>query len=218
MVIMSIEDNNVEKSVASSPVEVKTGWYEATVGKITNTLKPYLHQKTQDFVDKSVEANAKDNPKLARMIEFEVKRRGDGAGLTQDVAEPVLWVGVKTALALAIAVLTESLKDGKLKMVGRITVLGTVLNNAVELFRTVPRYVAGLQGSLEMAKDRWHSIEETGVDPFDHGGRVIHKAKDDLFAKQEAQLETAIENGKKWAEANPKRDILAVDNSVNGRI
>jgi hypothetical protein len=58
--------------------KLDTGIYEKTVGSITDAVKPYLHQKTKDFVDKSVEQHAKDNPRLAKMIEFEVKRRGDG--------------------------------------------------------------------------------------------------------------------------------------------
>lgn len=162
----------------------ETGWYERTVGSITDSVKPFLHQKTKNFVDKSIETYASDNPRLAKMIEFEVKRRGDGAGLTQDVAEPALWMLVKTAAAIATVVLTESLKDGKFKMIGRIAALGIVLNNGVEAFRLVPRYVAGLQGSLQMALDRWHAIKETGVDPFDQGGkggtRLIHKPTDEI--------------------------------------
>jgi hypothetical protein len=154
----------------------KTGFYERSVQKITEWAKPYLHRVTQRFVAKSVDTYAKDNPRFARMIEFEVRRRGDGAGLTQDVAEPLLWVGVKTSAAVAIAVLTKSLENGKLKLVGYATAVGLVLNNAVELLRLVPRYKAGLQGSLEMAKDRWKSIEETGVDPFNQQSREINVA------------------------------------------
>ena len=81
--------------------EQKTSWYERTVGNITDIVKPYLHQKCKNFIDKSIEKYAKDNPRLAKMIEFEVKRRGDGAGLTQDVGEPALWICVKTAAAIA---------------------------------------------------------------------------------------------------------------------
>lgn len=171
--------NEAENKVQNK-VNYETGWYEATVGKITSFVKPYLHQKTDNFVKKSIDEKASDNLRLAKMIEFEVKRRGDGAGLTQDVAEPLLWIGIKTLAAVATAVVTDSLKEGKFKLVGRITALGILLNNGVELFRLVPRYVAGLQGSLQMALDRWKSIEDTGVDPFDHGGRLIHKVKDEV--------------------------------------
>src|SRR5271168_3958121 len=128
-----------------------TGLYERAVGWVTERTKPYLHEVTGKFVKKSVDTYAKDNPQYARMIEFEVRRRGDGAGLTQDVAEPMLWVGVKTAAALAIAAVTETIKNSKARMVGFGAALGIIANNAVELFRLVPRYKAGLQGSLEMA-------------------------------------------------------------------
>lgn len=150
--------------------EQEKGWYERTVDKITAATKPYLHAKSQKFIESAIEQHAPDNPRLARMIEFEVKRRGDGAGLTQDVSEPLLWIGVKTAAALGVAVLTETLNKGKFKIIGYASALGIMLNNGVELFRLVPRYVAGLQGSLQMAMDRWKAIEETGVDPFIQGG------------------------------------------------
>ena len=144
----------------------RTGPYESAVQAITEAAKSSLHRITQRFVEKAVDKYAKDNPKFARIIEFEVRRRGDGAGLTQDVAEPLLWTGIKTVAAISIAILTKSLENQKFKMVGYASALGLVLNNAIEVLRVVPRYKAGLQGSLEMAKDRWRSIEETGVDPF----------------------------------------------------
>lgn len=144
----------------------KPGFYERAVGKITEWVKPSLHKVTQDFVARSIEEHAKDEPKFARIIEFEVRRRGDGAGLTQDVAEPLVWAGIKTAAAGSIAILTESIHNGKFKLIGYASAVGLLLNNAVELFRLFPRYKAGLQGSLEMAKDRWESIKESGVDPF----------------------------------------------------
>ncbi|HEU5047463.1 MAG TPA: hypothetical protein VFT64_06425 [Rickettsiales bacterium] len=143
-----------------------TGLYERAVGATTDLVKPRLHKVTEDFVDKSVDKYAKDNPHYASMIEFEVRRRGDGAGLTQDVAEPAIWIGVKTAAALAIAAAAESVKNKTLKMVGWVSSLTIIANQMVEAFRLLPRYRAGLQGSLEMAKDRWKAIEETGVDPF----------------------------------------------------
>jgi len=144
----------------------KPSLYERMVGTIVKWVKPHLHRVSERFIERSVDEYAKDKPRFARMIEFEVRRRGDGAGLTQDVAEPLLWTGIKTVAAIAIASLTEFMKDPKIKVVGLATAAGIVLNNVVDLFRLVPRYTAGLQGSLEMAKDRWRSIEETGIDPF----------------------------------------------------
>ncbi len=154
----------------------KTGLYERAVQTITEHVKPYLHEVTGKFVNKSIQTYAKDNPRYARMIEFEIRRRGDGAGLTQDVAEPLIWIGVKSAAALAIQVAAESIKDKKVKWIGRISAFGILANQGIELFRVLPRYKAGLQGSLEMAKDRWRSIEETGVDPFSSQTRQINKS------------------------------------------
>jgi hypothetical protein len=166
-----------------------TGLYERTVQKITEWVKPSLHDVTQKFVDKSVDKYAKDNSKFARIIEFEVRRRGDGAGLTQDVAEPLLWTGIKTASAIAIAAFTHRLKNKEFKLVGDVTVIGLLLNNAVELFRLVPRYKAGLQGSLEMAKDRWQSIGQSGIDPFSSQTREINP---DLAALKHAHTQQAL--------------------------
>ncbi len=151
-----------------------TGLYERAVQWVTEHVKPHLHKITQQFVNKSVDKYAKDNPQYARMIEFEVKRRGNGAGLTQDVAEPVIWIGIKSATAVAIDALSKQIakhvRNDKtatgVKWGGSIAALTIIAQQAVELFRVIPRYKAGLQGSLEMAKDRWHSIEETGIDPF----------------------------------------------------
>jgi hypothetical protein len=156
----------------------KTGLYEKAVQRITEWVKPRLHETTKEFVAKAIDEEAKGNPRYAKIIEFEVRRRGDGAGLTQDVAEPLLWTGIKTGLALGIATLTHSLHNKKFQMIGYATAVGLVLNNAVEWLRLMPRYKAGLQGSLEMAKDRWKAIEETGIDPFSNqtrDARVINK-------------------------------------------
>ena len=86
------------------------GWYERSVAWITDAVKPYLHRITERFVKKSVDELAPDNEHYARIIEFEIRRRGDGAGLTQDVAEPLVWVGVKSALAIGIEVLMKPFK------------------------------------------------------------------------------------------------------------
>lgn len=173
-------DNNDDKPQ-------RTGLYERAVSFTTNLVKPHLRKVTEGFVDKSVEKYARDNPHYASMIEFEVRRRGDGAGLTQDVAEPAIWIGVKTAAALAIAAAAESAKNRTLKMVGWVSSLTIVANQFVEAFRLLPRYRAGLQGSLEMAKDRWQAIEETGVDPFSRqsGQREQHDTgKERSFAHE----------------------------------
>ncbi len=146
----------------------RTGFYERAVQKITEWVQPYLHRITEQFVAKSVDKYAKNDPKFARMIEFEVRRRGDGAGLTQDVSEPLLWVGIKTLVALAIAIPIEYMKNKKWVIAERVAAAGIVLNNGVELFRLVPRYKAGLQGSLQMARERQRAIEETGLDPFNN--------------------------------------------------
>lgn len=149
----------------------RTGLYERAVNWVTALVKPYLHRTSERFVNKAVDKYAKEKPHFARMIEFEVRRRGDGAGLTQDVAEPLVWIGVKTALAIAVEVIMKPFKSGKdlkWKWIGHAAALGIMLQQAVELFRLLPRYKAGLQGSLEMAKDRWRSIEETGIDPFNN--------------------------------------------------
>ena len=168
------------------------GLYERAVQKVTEWVKPSLHRRTQAFVAKAVEDNAKDNPRFARIIAFEVKRCGDGAGLTQDVAEPLLWTGIKAAVAVPIAVLARYVdhgkEHGKFKMIGYGAALGLLLNNAIEALRVIPRYTAGLQGSLEMAKDRERAIHETGIDPFNNREspreiNVHHKEADFQFTQ-----------------------------------
>jgi hypothetical protein len=155
----------------NKPVDSHVGLYESAVNKITESVKPHLHNVTQEFVAKSVEKYAHGNPRYARMIEFEVRRRGDGAGLTQDVAEPVVWTGIMTVVAAATTLVTKKLENTKFKLLGygaAIAAGSAAFSQIFQLARLVPRYKAGLQGSLEMAKDRWRSIEETGVDPFNN--------------------------------------------------
>jgi hypothetical protein len=148
-----------------------------------------------------VDKYAKGNPRYARMISFEVRRRGDGPGITQDVAEPLVWIGIKTAAAGVIAIITESIKKSRehgrsmIQMVGLSTAIGILLNNLVELFRLLPRYTAGLQGSLEMAKDRWESLEQNGVDPFNQQTREINpstKSNANLSFAQPVEKKPAI--------------------------
>jgi hypothetical protein len=164
--------------MADTKEDGRTGPYERLVGWITDKVKPYLHDTTDKFVRKSVDRYAKDNPHYARMIEFEIRRRGDGAGLTQDVAEPLVWIGAKSGLAIAIEVVMRPFKNKeafKWKWIGHATALSIVAQQGVELLRVLPRYKAGLQGSLEMAKDRWRALQETGVDPFSNQTREINK-------------------------------------------
>lgn len=167
------------------------GLYERAVGWVTDRTKPYLHGITERFVKRSIDTYAKDNPTYARMIEFEIRRRGDGSGLTQDVAEPVVWIGIKSALAIGIEVAMRPFKDvgpRQWKWIGHGAALGIALQQGVELFRVLPRYKAGLQGSLEMAKDRWKSLDETGVDPFNNQTRQINKPR---FNKPDTHVRNA---------------------------
>lgn len=167
----------------------RTGLYERTVKWITERLKPSLNKRTHQFVNKSIEQYSEGNPRYAKMIEFEIRRRGDGAGLTQDVAEPIVWTGIKTMAALSLAAVGEYFKSRKNDpkkwgaAVRNVGIAGAVLvaaNQTIELFRLIPRYTAGLQGSLEMALDRIRSLKETGVDPFNQqqSTREINTAPD----------------------------------------
>jgi len=172
--------------VSDDSVE-KTGPYERAVQWITERVKPYLHGVTERFVKKSVDKYAKGNEHYARMIEFEVRRRGDGAGLTQDVAEPLVWIGAKSALAMGIEVVMRPFRNNEKfqwKWIGHAAAFSIIAQQAVELFRVLPRYKAGLQGSLEMAKDRWHSLEETGIDPFNSQTREIARQATNSAAEE----------------------------------
>jgi len=151
---------------------LKSDFYGKAVQRITRALEPYLHRRTDQFVQDAQETYAKDDPRYAKIIEFEVKRRGYGAGMTQDVAEPLFWTGIKTIGAIGVAAITESVKNKDIRTGGRFAMLGILLNNTVDLLRLIPRYEAGLQGSLEMARDRQRSIEATGIDPFDRSGNT----------------------------------------------
>lgn len=157
----------------------RTGYYERAVDWVTARVKSHLHDRTEGFIEKSIEKYARGNPRYANIIAFEVKRRGDGAGITQDVAEPLVWTFVKTTVALAIIPLTEALKAKKVtKMFGYavgVTALASAVNNMFELFRLKLRFTAGLQGSRQMALDRIDAIEKTGIDPFGQQGREIGK-------------------------------------------
>ena len=139
------------------------GFYEGAVDLVTDRIKPYLRHITQQFIERSVNRYAQGNPQFAQLIEFEIRRRGDGAGLTQDVAEPLIWIGVKTFTAVTVALASQSITG---QWIGTVAALCLISNQVVELLRVIPRYTAGLQGSLEMARYRWHSIEQTGKDPF----------------------------------------------------
>jgi hypothetical protein len=180
----------------SSKQIIKTGFYGQAVQRIMLWLEPYLHRRTDRFIKDAIETHAKDDQRFASIIKFEVKRRGHGAGMTQDVAEPLFWTAVKTVSALGVAAVTESLKDKQIKMAGRFTILGILLNNMVDLFRLIPRFDAGLQGSLEMAKERQRAILETGEDPFERGYKEVPVAI--------LETETIMKN-KKWTDHHPER-------------
>lgn len=209
---MRVEFNQTDESIILSienhknqDVSSKESWYERMVNGITEWAKPYLDKRTDDFIKKSIEKYAKDDETLAQMIEFEVNRRRN-TGIPQDVTEPLLWTGIKTLAALGIAGVAETLKDGKLKNVGRISALTIILNNGVELFRLVNRYESGLGGGVITAQERNRALKETGIDPFGQGGRLAHKAKDSAEERGD-KIELSDSSGK-WVAANPSKNLL----------
>ncbi|MEI7670180.1 MAG: hypothetical protein WCJ33_08870 [Pseudomonadota bacterium] len=154
-------------------MSMKLGIYETCVKWVTAKVKPHLHKITDDFASQAVE-DYKKNPEnsnedikvFSEISKFEIQRRGYGPGITQDVAEPIVATVVNIGYAAIILTITESLKNKTLKMIGGIATFGLVANQLFNLFRTIPRYIAGLQGSLEMAFDRCNSIKYKGFDPL----------------------------------------------------
>ena len=189
--------------------EVKDNLYEKAVTKVNDLGSAHLHKVTEDFIEKAIQRNnAEDNPVLKRLLTFEIRRRAYGPGQTQDFAEPAVWMVVKTASALAVAVLSETVKNKSLKSVGLIAAVGIILNNVVEAARLTPRFLAGLQGSERMALERWKAIETTGVDPFSatvHGDNGDEKTAAKSFmasvprnvATPEAIAQQQVENNAK---------------------
>ena len=159
---------NILQSIHIKNMSEKLGWYSSAVQWVTERAKPNLHARTDKFIENAIEKHGEGNPKFEEIIRFEVKRRGYGAGLTQDVGEPVVATVVNTTYAIGVATVAKSLGEEQksFKSIGYLAALTIAANQAFNLIRALPRFTAGLQGSLEMATDRIKSIKETGIDPF----------------------------------------------------
>lgn len=169
--------------------------YRWTVGKITDAINPALRRITEKFLADAIERNnAQDNPRLQKLLKFEIERRAYGPGQTQDVAEPALWQGVKIAAALVLPVFTKGIEDKidkghkyhltKLSLGAAAVVL---IKESIEYLRLTNRFVAGLQGSEKMALDRERTIVETGFDPFSASIGAPKKPNEDNGPKTETQ-------------------------------
>ena len=121
---------------------------------------------SERFIEDAIERNnAQDNPRLQKLLNFEIKRRADGVGPTQDVAEPAFWQGVKIVAALGLPFVTKKVEDrlDSKNHIGFKLSLGAaaaiIIKESVEFLRLTNRYIAGLQGSEKMALDREKAIQ-----------------------------------------------------------
>lgn len=157
--------------------------YRWLVSKTTELVSPILHRMTERYLDDAITRNqAENNPRLQKLLKFEIERRAYGPGQTQDVAEPVIWIGAKIALGLMIPVACKALEHTvdygarfTLSFLSKGAAIGVVIKESTELLRLSNRFIAGLQGSEKMALDREVAICATGVDPF--GASVMTPTK-----------------------------------------
>jgi hypothetical protein len=148
--------------------------YRVAVAQVNHIIQPTLFSLTDHYIqDAIVRHHAENNPRLQHLLRFEIERRGYGAGQTQDVAEPIVWQGIKIAAALSLPPITKALEqiiDGghssQLSLLSKGAAAGIILKESLDFFRLVGRYTSGLQGSEQMALIREHAIIKTGVDPF----------------------------------------------------
>lgn len=185
----------------------KLGLYNSAVQWIMERVNPYLDKVTSDFVDRSVEEHARnpaksqqDNDRAERILSFEIKRR-QGPGTTQDVVEALLAAAVKIFYSIPVAIAGELLKKkpgetvNPTKLFTRATAFTIAANGLFDMWRTVPRFIAGLQGSEYAGLKRIESIEKTGVDPFSQQQkREITKLGDITLEKEFSQVaETSLQ-------------------------
>lgn len=178
----------------------RTGLYDKAVQWLTKKVEFPLHDLTERTVKELVAEHAPNDPEYARRIAFEVKRRGDGAGMTQDVSEPAIWALIKIAVALATATATSFVKNKTLKWVGWVAAAPIIINQGVDLVRLLPRYRAGLFSSFLMAQARQKSIDEGHGDPFVQASRqtaVDKHVEAQLSAHPSAVPQITSEGGNK---------------------
>lgn len=107
------------------PEELKESLYQKAVAKVNSLGEVHLHKVAESFIEQAIQRNhAEDNPVLKQLLTFEIRRRAYGPGQTQDFAEPAVWMVVKTATALGIAMISETLKNWSLKSIGLIAAGG----------------------------------------------------------------------------------------------
>jgi len=157
--------------------------YEKAVDKVTDWSMPYLHKITDDFVDRAVKRHPAQSPEdqaaLRKLIKGEVERRGYGQGMSQDFAEPFVAVGALTLGGAIVKTLETVLKDKSnqkgffaknfdtFKKIGWVGWGIMLANQLLQTLRSVPRFVAGLQGAERMAIKRFEDKKEAeNLKPF----------------------------------------------------
>ena len=148
--------------------------YRWAVEGVNTLVQPVLHQIAEHYIQDTIHHHhAENNPRLQHLLRFEIERRAYGPGQTQDVAEPIVWQGIKIAAALSLPPLTKALEQTidsphsvQLQWLSNGACAAIIVKESLDFFRLVGRYSAGLQGSSQMALKREEAIERTGVDPF----------------------------------------------------
>jgi hypothetical protein len=148
--------------------------YRSVVTAVNTAVQPVLYRITENYLQDAITRNhAETNPRLKQFLTFEIERRGYGAGQTQDVAEPIVWQGIKMAAALSLPPITKALEhaiDGthstQAAWISKGVAAGIIVKESLDFFRLIGRYTSGLQGSEQMALKREQEVLKTGKDPF----------------------------------------------------
>ena len=179
--------------------------YEKAVDKVTDWSMPYLHKITDDFVDRAVKRHPAQSPEdkaaLKKLIKGEVERRGYGQGMSQDFAEPFVAVGALTLGGAVVKTLETVLKDKSsqkgffannfdtFKKIGWVGWGIMLANQLLQTLRSVPRFVAGLQGAERMAIKRFEDKKEAeNLKPFLPGEKASTPPEVQEFSSNEKKF------------------------------
>ncbi len=161
--------------------------YRATVSYFSKLLRPFLDRIEEDYIKEAIQRNhAENDPQLKEILASEIRKRPDAHGRILDVIDTIPRTIIRSVAAVALAV-TGNIIDRKVhnkearifKWVGIGSAVALIGNQAVELFRSVYRFMAAFEGSEAAALKKYGELSETSKAPDVPTGK-----SDGLLAQQ----------------------------------
>ncbi len=153
--------------------------YRWSIDYFFRKLKPFLDRIEDDYVNDAIRRNHADkNPELKELLEKRIRARPSAHGEIMDVVDAIPRTIVRGGAAVGLGV-AGNIIDGRIhnkeaqifKWIGLGAAVSLFANQVVELFRSLYRLMAGMQGN-EAEALRMYAQRQAGEKPDEIRDRV----------------------------------------------